>query len=137
MLTVKSYRLPDSFWLNTEVENYFYKKIENKEVIHSVIDDGYECYVRETSEPGVYTYGAIQLRDSYDHKAGYTWSSRCSVMNGLFGTQLTEVSINSSSYAMDINVLKTLLEEHTGKKFKVTNGKCWEEDEISYRLEEI
>lgn len=134
MLKVKS-KYNSDFYLETEVVDYRYKKIESGEVIHSSSDGKLERFVKDTSEEGVFEYGAIQLTDSWDHKAGYIWSSRCSVMNQIFGTRLVEVVINSRSYAMDVDVLKTIAERDLSQKFEVVKYTD-KEGEISYRLVE-
>ena len=134
MLKVKSKHYSD-FYLETEVVDHYYKKIESGEVIHSDVDGKFECFVNSTSEEGVFEYGAKQLTDSWDHKAGYIWSSRCSVMNQIFGTRLVEVSINSRAYAIDVDLLKTLAERDLGQRFEVV--KYTDKDgEITYRLVE-
>ena len=41
----------------------------------------------------MYQFCKEQKEDSYDHRAGYRWSSRSSVINAAFGTKIMEVTI--------------------------------------------
>lgn len=102
--------------------------VKNEEVIHSKIyvhskiydHNLYELFVQKTNIEGVYTYGSKQLFDSATHGAGYIWSSRASVINGQFNMQIEDVVLNGSyMYAMDVNLIKTLLEEYYGEKVAI------------------
>jgi len=113
------------------------KKIQAKDKIYSasVENNTMELFCEDTDVEGVYCFGATQLTDGLYHKAGYTWSSRPSCINGQFGMQLVDVIIDSCAYfAVDIHILKTLVEEHTGKKYYIEQYGSAEEP--CYRLVE-
>lgn len=99
------------------------EEIKVTEKIHSkIVDNGTsELFCESTNVPGVYNFGCKQLNDRYDHKAGYVWSSRASCINREFDTQLCDnTSVNGSwIWNLDINVLKTLVEEFTGKEYRI------------------
>lgn len=44
---------------------------------------------------GIYQYGLRSTRPYMDHEAGYIWSSRASVLNQEFGTNLIDVSLKT------------------------------------------
>lgn len=139
MLKVKCpvyYTAYPTFCLETEVIDHRHQAINRGRVIHSTVDKDYECFVEDTSEPGVFHIGAKQLKDDWDHKAGYVWSSRCSVMNQLFGTRLVEVNINSCAYAMDVDMLVELIERDLEEKFELQEV-CDHGGEVSYRFKKI
>lgn len=119
------------------------EKIEVVEKIHSklVDNDREELFCESTNVEGVYYFGCKQLFDSYDHKAGYVWSSCPGCINGAFGTQLVEAVIDGVGYwYIDINILKSLVEEFTGKQYKIEKH-FWSYDknqeEPCYKLVEI
>lgn len=71
--------------------------------VNSKVADGCLVFVEKTNVAGVYVYGAKQLKDSANHKAGYIWSSRPGVLNGLFNTHFVGVVIdNASFYVMPV-----------------------------------
>lgn len=120
------------------------EEVEVKEKIHSKIVDGgkSELFCESTNVEGVYHFGCKQLTDSYDHKAGYVWSSRAGCINGQFGTQLCgDISVNGYwIYHLDVNVLKPLVEEFTGKKYKIEQVYSFydkEKEEPRYKLVEV
>ena len=90
--------------------------------IHSMVVDNNtsELFCKSTTVDGVYSIGCKQLKDNCFKKAGYVWSSRPGCINAQFNTQLVDVVINNSAcWVMDINLLKTLVEEYTGKQHKI------------------
>lgn len=99
------------------------EKIVVKEKIHSklVERDTEELFCESTNVPGVYHFGCMQLTASYDHGPGYVWSSRAGCINGQFGTQLYDDCVvdGASYWKLDIQTLKPLVEEFTGKKYIV------------------
>lgn len=97
------------------------EKITIIDKIHSVIiDNNSELFCESTTVEGVYHIGCKQLKDNCFKKAGYVWSSRPGCINAQFNTQLVDVVINNSAcWVMDINLLKTLVEEYTGKQHNI------------------
>lgn len=74
------------------------------------IEDTYKFFYKENQD-GFVSYGAIQKKDTYEHKAGYVWSSRASFINVIFGKQCLEISLTDSSkrlYIADMTVEKVL-----------------------------
>ena len=65
------------------------------EYIYSQVTDGLRVFVKATNIPDVYRYGAEQLTDSWDHKAGYIWSSRPGVLNALFSEEFIDIVYNN------------------------------------------
>lgn len=136
MLTIKLIS-GDNYYLSCD------EHIEKQDVLYSAIVEygKEELFCGRTTVEGVYYYGCKQLFDTWAHAAGYIWSSRASCINGQFGTQLVEVIINgSSTWAIDINILKDLVVQYTGKDFYIEEyyslydkGK----EEPHYRLKEI
>jgi hypothetical protein len=55
--------------------------------------DGNYFILKEYNDGEYYTYGFVQGKDSYDHKAGYVWSSRPSCINAVFATSLIDVRL--------------------------------------------
>lgn len=98
-------------------------KIDCKDIIYSkFVDKGSgELFCENTNVEGIYHYGYKQLIDTYDHVAGYIWSSRAGSINGEFGTQLfDDCIINGVGYLkIDINTLKSLVEEYTKDKYNI------------------
>lgn len=88
---------------------------QTTDVCSKVIDDG-RLFVRGSNLEGFYTYGCEQLTDNWEHKAGYIWSSRASVMNAAFDLQLIDcVYFKKGSYtpiscAVSARVLQKLLQ---------------------------
>ena len=100
-------------------------------------DGEYKLFTKETSMKDLFTYGAIQLKDGYsqwDHKAGYVWASRVGCLNKQFGTQFIEVNVGSRGYAMDVNLVKKLVEEQTGDKYSIVEDICFDDKEPYYNL---
>lgn len=99
------------------------EKIEVGEKIHSKLVEcnTEELFCKSTNVPGVYSFGAEQLTDGVFHGAGYVWSSRAGCINGQFGMQLYDhCVINGSGFwYADINIIKTLVEEYTGKEYTI------------------
>ncbi len=122
-----------TFSLQTEVVDYRYTPIKSGDIIHSTSDAKFEYFITSTSEDGLYHYGARQLVASYDNPAGYVWSSRCSVMNKLFGTRLVEVFVNGGCYGMDVDLLKELVDRDLEDNFEVVQNTD-DRGEISYRF---
>jgi hypothetical protein len=118
------------------------EKIESTEIIESkVVEDGKEeLYYKGTNVPGVFTFGCKQLTDGVYHKAGYVWSSRTGVINGEFNTRLVYAVICGCGYwSIDVDTLKDLVEEYTGKKYSIEkyyNFYDHGEPEPNYRLVE-
>jgi hypothetical protein len=56
---------------------------------------------RSKNHPYFYYFYAEQKHDTWEHKAGYHWSSRASAVNEAFGTKIMEVTIieNFSLYS--------------------------------------
>ena len=120
------------------------ENVEVKEKVYSKIVDGgkSELFCESTNVEGVYQFGCKQLTDSYDHKAGYVWSSRAGCINGQFGTQLyDDASVNGDwRLHLDVNILKPLVEEFTGKKYKIEQVYSFydkEKEEPRYKLVEV
>lgn len=115
--------------------------IKEKEKVHSklVEHSTEELFCQNTNIPGVYYFGCRQLIDRASHSAGYVWSSRAGCINGQFDTQLIEdIVINGTAYwSIDINVLKRLVEDFTGKQYiiqKYYPSYGNKEEEPNYRL---
>lgn len=99
---------------------YHGDKIVAKDYVGTKSNDKEFLFVKDTNVKGLYTYGLEQLEDTYDHKAGYVWSSRDGVINEAFDMALMKVVIdNSAQYSMDAYYLKPLVEEYFGKKLTV------------------
>ena len=120
------------------------EEVEIKEKIYSkIVDNGRsELFCESTNVEGVYHFGCKQLKDSYDHGAGYVWSSRAGCINGQFGTQLyDDTSVNGRwGLHLDVNILKPLVEEFTGKKYKIEvfySSYDKEKEEPRYKLVEV
>lgn len=120
------------------------EKLVEGERIHSRVVDGGdgELFCSKTNVPDIYYFGCKQLEDDYDHKAGYIWSSRAGCINGQFGTQLyDDCVINGVGYwHADINLIKTLVEEYNGKKYRIEqyyNFYDKNKEEPVYRLVEV
>ena len=64
--------------------------VEHKE---KEVDGGVLFYDKYSN--GVYQYGLRSTRPYMDHEAGYIWSSRASVLNQEFGTNLIDVSLKT------------------------------------------
>ena len=118
--------------------------IEIKEKIYSKLVNGgrSELFCESTNVEGVYHFGSKQLTDSYDHEAGYIWSSRAGCINGQFGTQLyDDTSVNGWwGWHLDVNILKPLVEEFTGKEYRIEQFYASydkEKEEPRYRLVEV
>ena len=73
--------------------------------------------------------------DSWDHKKGYVWSSRPSVMNKVFDTKLiyayykAKDSVSYCCCAIDIEHLKELLE---GTDYEVRETPIVEKSDITF-----
>lgn len=120
------------------------EEVKVKEKIHSkIVDTGEgELFCESTNIEGVYHFGCKQLKNSYDHGAGYVWSSRAGCINGQFGTQLyDDTSVNGFwGWHLDVNVLKPLVEEFTGKEYKIEkvySSYDKENEEPRYKLVEV
>ena len=131
--------------LNGEPKYYINcdEKIESKDKIHSklVERDTEELFCCDTNVSGVYSFGCKQLTNGVFHDAGYVWSSRPGCINGEFGMQLVEAVINGVGYwYIDINTLKPLVEEFTGKNYMIEKYYySYDKDETEpvYRLVEV
>ena len=143
---IQMLKVTNMYKLNSDVryELTCDEKVEIKEKIYSkLVDNGRsELFCESTNIEGVYHFGCKQLTDSYDHKAGYIWSSRAGCINGQFGTQLyDDTSVNNSwIYHLDINILKPLVEEFTGKKYRIEqfySSYDKEKEEPRYKLVEV
>ena len=76
----------------------FYEDMEEVGRIGKPEDAGTLYLERSRKYPAFVHFGYIQSHDSYEHKAGYVWSSRPGVINNAFGTKLTSVTIYESEY---------------------------------------
>ena len=71
--------------------------------------------IKSSNVKDIYFIGYTQEVDTWEKKAGYTWSSRTSVVNREFNTTLTEVCYKTAkdiSYqvaVIDINLLQSIL----------------------------
>ena len=105
-----------------------------EEICSTIIDDE-RLFVKKTNIDGIYTYGCEQLVDSWDHKKGYVWSSRPSVMNKVFDTKLiyayykAKDSVSYCCCAIDIEHLKELLE---GTDYEVRETPIVEKSDITF-----
>ena len=120
------------------------EKVEVKEKIYSkLVDNGRsELFCESTNVEGVYHFGCKQLTNGYDHGAGYIWSSRAGCINGQFGTQLyDDTSVNGWwGWHLDINILKPLVEEFTGKEYRIEQFYAFydkKKEEPNYKLVEV
>lgn len=113
------------------------EEINSYEEIFSTIKDNHRLFVKKTNIDGIYTYGCEQLVDNWEHKKGYIWSSRPSVMNKVFDTKLIYVYYRAKdrvSYrycAIDIEHLDELLE---GTEYEVDTTPIVDESDIEYRV---
>lgn len=74
------------------------------------IEDTYKFFYKENQD-GFVSYGAIQKKDTCEHKAGYIWSSRASLINVIFDKQALEISLVDSGdqlYSANMTVEKVL-----------------------------
>lgn len=78
-------------------------------------NEGNYFILKEYNGGEYYTYGFVQGKDSYDHKAGYVWSSRPSCINAVFDTDLIDVrlledgAITGYGVAIRVSMLKEIL----------------------------
>lgn len=82
----------DGTWLDLVVEH----ELTNEVIKHqekTISSEGDVAFLDKYSD-GSYTFG-IKQGDykSYGHSKGYIWSSRASVINQIFGTNIMEVSV--------------------------------------------
>lgn len=123
---------------NGNVILYGTEKFIAGQVVQTCVDDDEELFLSNSNFDNVFVYGCKQLKDSWDHKAGYVWSSRASVMNKTFGTQLVDVLYQQEGsyllrgFAIDASVLNTLL-EGTGYHIDLDNPVV-EKFDIIYKL---
>ena len=76
-------------------------------------NNNYRLFARKTNIENLYKYGSQQLISGGGHGIGYVWQSRCSLINGQLNLNLSEVrSVNGNIFGLDINVIKSLLEEY-------------------------
>ena len=96
-------------------------KMDFETICEKVEKDGgedYRLFVKKCGD--IYHFGAIQLVDNYEAKAGYIWSSSASVMNKQFGLKLVDVCINKcSGYALDVDTIKPMMEKYWGYPVEV------------------
>lgn len=105
---------------------------------HQVLNEDAEIFVSNTNIEGLFKYGIKQLVADYYHEVGYTWNSRASVMNKLFGCAMIDVyykvegTLSYQICAIDLVHLEPLL-EGTGY---VIDWVPYESDavDISYRI---
>lgn len=74
------------------------------------IEDTYKFFYKENQD-GFVSYGAIQKKDTYEHEAGYVWSSRASLINVIFDKRCVEISLTDSSnrlYSANMTVERVL-----------------------------
>lgn len=120
------------------------EKIVVKEKIHFRLVESCteELFCETTNVPNVYHFGCKQLVDDWNHSAGYVWSSRAGCINGQFGLQLYDDCVinDVGCWHVDINLLKTLMEEYTGKKYAVEQyypSYDKDKEEPNYKLVEV
>lgn len=68
-------------------------------------------FIYKENRDGFVSYGAIQKKDTYEHEAGYVWSSRAGLINVIFGKRCLEISLTDSSnrlYSVNMTVEKVL-----------------------------
>lgn len=114
---VQYIRPSDSYTPIFDVEgdyHEFYEDMEEVGRIGKPEDAGILYLERSKSHPAFVHFGYIQNHDSYDHKAGYVWSSRPGVINAAFGTNLIGVTIYASPYlpcscAVDADYISALI----------------------------
>ena len=63
------------------------------------VGDGVLHLFQSKKNPYMYRFYKEQKEDSYDHPAGYHWSSRSAVINAAFGTKIMEVTICETPYS--------------------------------------
>lgn len=110
--------------LNGEVTYYIScnEAIQSKNKIYTKIvgQNNEELFCFDTNVEGIYSFGCKQLSATMVYEDGHIWSSNAECINGEFGTQLVDAIINGVGYlSIDINVLKPLVEQFTGKKYKI------------------
>lgn len=116
-------------------DTHMYIRMVEGDVVESkVVENGTEeMFYKKTSIEGIYTFGCKQLTDSWDHKAGYVWSTRASCVNDTFGTNFVGCIYNSTYCAIDADIAKPMVEEFYGCPcvIKVTrDGKV----DLNYRI---
>lgn len=125
-----------------EVYKELIEEVKPTDYCFTKSDDEEFLFIKETNIKGIYSFGMEQLKDSYDHKAGYIWSSRASVMNKEFGTALTEVVLKykdgstDGRFSMDVYYLKPLMEDYLGKELWIKEYKTFNDEPI-FRFEEV
>lgn len=99
--------------INSEGIPYFEGDINPTKVkdIYSQVVHKHRIFVAETTVPEVYMYGAVQLTDEWEHKAGYVWSSRPGFLNELFGECFVDIRYNNCTYAMKASDLEDYLSD--------------------------
>lgn len=125
-----------------EVDKELIGEVKSTDYCFTKSNDETFLFVKESNVKGIYSFGAEQLKDSYDHSAGYVWSSRASVMNKEFGTTLTEVVLKHAGcgtdgrFSMDVYYLKPLMEDYLGKDLYVREYKTFDDEPI-FKFEEV
>lgn len=76
------------------------------------LEDGYFVYCEDNL--GFSHYGFVSKCRSYDRPAGYTWSSRASVLNTMLPYHITEVAYNRESANIRVHDLFEIV--NTGRK---------------------
>ena len=114
---------------------YRYVPIVPGDIVESkIVEDGTEeMFYKKTNIEGIYTFGCKQLTDSWDHKAGYIWSSRSSCVNETFGTNFIDCSFNSTYCAIDADIALPLVEAYYGCPCTIKVTKKGDED-LEYRV---
>ncbi len=115
-------------------------KLEVKDRIKESEDEEGILFLQETNQPGIYRYGYQTKKDDpiWNHKAGYIWSSRASVMNANFNTRLAECNYRQrgtqtyTSCAIDVDTLESILDTD---KYIIVRSE-YKNCEINYRVEE-
>lgn len=80
----------DMLSLYVKINDANHTIVEHKE---KELHDGILFYTKYSN--GIYQYGLRSTRPYMDHEAGYIWSSRASVINQEFGTNLIDVSLKT------------------------------------------
>ena len=85
--------------------------------------DAHGRAVLEERADGLYTYGYYSHKGSYGHGPEYRWSSRCEVINKVFGTDVVDITINNMGcYACRYDVFVAICQKHNIQALPDTDG---------------
>lgn len=129
----------DQYYIHIEGDvnpnTHMYARLVEGDIVESIlVEHGTEeMFYKKTNIEGIYTFGCKQLTDSWDHKAGYIWSSRASCINAVLATNFVGCIYNNTYCAIDADVAKPLVEEFYGVPCVIKVTMDGNED-LNYRI---